>query len=457
MSRVVTIRSKTVTQNQHKYPSRSYEVEFQQNFANDRTLSSIDNGLYKGGLFQSTRRKQKTRWVNWMFTFLCILIGMVNLSICINIHQHYYDYLPTHTDLSPEDTNIVEIKSESHTENEPIEYYQLDNLELAWRGEIERDALVRGFGKIYLVVSHCDKDLSWLDQFTRGRIKGKNKTIESITVFSKCGNKVTGVPRYAKVVNMPNVGRCDHTYAHWMAQYGTDENFKDNDVIFFVKDNPYQTRQGHWRMFNDMLRQTVTNGFSCALRPNYMIQFRELDPSIFHLWDLVKTFNYKTEYQRQGGQSLSSASNGSWGIDLKVNENNNGETQEGEFISQYLNLESWQDAMGINAPKPFMPVCYGGVFSTTIKQIRKGSGLWPRIEKSLSRTDNLEEGHFAERSWAAMLMKPLSNEGIQAIDSRLDDAACRNFYELKLRQYFADRCGTLIHNRTLHIDHQLKR
>ena len=453
MSRVKTIsNSKTTQSSLQNYISRNCDLEGQWKDVNGMACSIDQDRLLKSRgkshrtNSNSAKKKSHVIWIPSSLHIACLVIGMINLSVFIHIHKFYSVNEPTHLDLLPV-TNVIE-------ESE-LDYYNIENLELAWKGEVSNDEVDwSAYEKIHIVVAHCDKDLSWLNQFTRGRIRGLKKSIETITVFSKCGNKVTGVPKYSKVINLPNVGRCDHTYAHWMAQYSDDvNNFHENDVIFFIKDNPYQTRNGHWRMFNEMLGQAITNGFSCALRANYMIQLRELDPSVFHYWNLVKTFNYKTTYQRQGGQELQSNPFGSWGVELNIKDQAHVEPQIGssnKFASEYLNLESWRDAMGINPPKTFMPVCYGGVFATTIKRIRIEADLWPRIEKSLSRTDNLEEGHFAERSWASALMKPLSDEGIQAIESRLDDTPCQNYHVPKLRQYFKDRCGTLIHNKTLH-------
>ena len=56
-----------------------------------------------------------------------------------------------------------------------------------------------------------------------------------------------------------------------------------------------------------------------------------------------------------------------------------------------------------------VPVCYGGVFLTTYSQIANPPpGVWEQLEQSLSRDDNIEEGHYAERSWAALLSTPLT-------------------------------------------------
>jgi len=342
-------------------------------------------------------------------------------------------------------------------------YYDTTNPSAAWRGEVDVEQWeLQSVNKLHMVVAHCDKDLGWLSQFTRGRVRGRNRSIESLTIFSKCGNPVTSIPRYAKVITMDNVGRCDHTYAHWMANYAADEKLQDNDVVFFVKDNPYQTRHGHWKTFNNMLGAVSRNGFSCALRPNYMWPIRELEPSTFHLWDLIKTFGYKETYQRQGGQKFNKkASRGAWGVNDQVekkkvevkvvdDEKEKEKKPVESFVSKYRDLQDWSNAMGIEDPEMFTPVCYGGVFATSVGQIRKRLDTLRSIEKSLSRADNLEEGHFAERSWARLLTKPLSSDGLLDIAARVDDAPCRNYPIEGYRQYWKDRCGTLLHNRNLH-------
>lgn len=57
------------------------------------------------------------------------------------------------------------------------------------------------------MISHCDGDLHWLKDYTAGF------TIATVTVMSKCGQAVVGAPLKAKIQTLPNVGRCDHSYA----------------------------------------------------------------------------------------------------------------------------------------------------------------------------------------------------------------------------------------------------
>jgi hypothetical protein len=75
----------------------------------------------------------------------------------------------------------------------------------------------------HLVVSHCTHDRlqTWLNI---NRI-----TFETITVVSKCGRAVTPALNEATVVRIPNVGRCDHAYAWWMAQHAA--TLGDDDIV----------------------------------------------------------------------------------------------------------------------------------------------------------------------------------------------------------------------------------
>lgn len=77
--------------------------------------------------------------------------------------------------------------------------------------------------------------------------------------------------------------------------------------------------------------------------------------------------------------------------------------------------------------KSFWPVCYGGGFGTTrtaILQVPKSG--WSRIEYSLSRGDNIEESHYMERSWAALLTPPLQPTEARVLECATRDAPLSN-------------------------------
>lgn len=90
------------------------------------------------------------------------------------------------------------------------------------------------------------------------------------------------------------------------------------------------------------------------------------------------------------------------------------------FESIYANMSEWLDAMKISLPsRRLTPVCYGGSFAVKTSQIVSLPGqTWSAITKSLSRGNNIEEGHFAERSWAGILSGPFSKQVEEAITNR---------------------------------------
>ena len=88
--------------------------------------------------------------------------------------------------------------------------------------------------KIHLVISHCSGNLNWIPAFTKGF------KVSSIHVVTKCGKEVVGAPASATIEKMPNVGRCDHTYAHYITTI-MDQKVKKGEesdsIVVFLKDD----------------------------------------------------------------------------------------------------------------------------------------------------------------------------------------------------------------------------
>ena len=84
----------------------------------------------------------------------------------------------------------------------------------------------------------------------------------------------------------------------------------------------------------------------------------------------------------------------------------------GPFQSKYKHMRAWMQDVGIAEllkNQTVVRVCYGGAFLTTYSQtVLPASRTWQKIEASLARGESIEEGHFAERSWAALLSTPLT-------------------------------------------------
>ena len=245
--------------------------------------------------------------------------------------------------------------------------------------------------EIHIVVSHCKRDLHWISNFTEGY-----KT-RSIHVISKCGKSVEGAPETAIIERLPNVGRCDHSYAYYIAnilRHNTVQGGKDSIVVFLKDDMTDLHQLGAWATFESMVRiASSTNGFSCGVD--------------------VSTGKVGTDSASayHDVAALSRFAMGSY------NRNKYKRKDSVEFKSKYANLGEFYESVIEDAPSPKLAqVCYGGIFAASLKSIEAvDMQTWKRIEASLSRGDNIEEGHFMERSWARILSKPLESYQIEAI------------------------------------------
>lgn len=91
------------------------------------------------------------------------------------------------------------------------------------------------------------------------------------------------------------------------------------------------------------------------------------------------------------------------------------------FESGYPTLGSFYDHLGIHnnnavAVPEIVPLCFGGVFAASLKNIRaRNPLLWTTIESSLSRGDNIQEGHYMERLWGTLLSSPLESYQVDAV------------------------------------------
>jgi len=73
-------------------------------------------------------------------------------------------------------------------------------------------------------------------------------------------------------------------------------------------------------------------------------------------------------------------------------------------FSNHSNMRQWVSEMQLDFPRPLTSVCYGGVFAVSVKRLQSvDEQTWRRLELSLSRGNNIQEGHFMERSWSALL------------------------------------------------------
>lgn len=219
-------------------------------------------------------------------------------------------------------------------------------------------------GRRFGVISHCRSDTRWVQRFLN-----RSGGLEHMHIVSKCGHRPNWESPSVSHFTSPNVGRCDHTYAQWIVENARELHW--NDVVFFMKDTHLvHQRDSTFQTFEAMGRM-VGGGFVCATRPRRL--------SIFHNTSVLGRF-IKTKYR-------------------------------GAVFHGRKSLREWWTAMHIDLPEPFVPVCYGGHFAATGRQLQGvDMRVWKAILRSLERGDSIAEGHLAERSWAALLSPRLGCE-----------------------------------------------
>eukprot|EP00586_Coscinodiscus_wailesii_P007616 CAMPEP_0172522916 /NCGR_PEP_ID=MMETSP1066-20121228/293381_1 /TAXON_ID=671091 /ORGANISM="Coscinodiscus wailesii, Strain CCMP2513" /LENGTH=173 /DNA_ID=CAMNT_0013305955 /DNA_START=189 /DNA_END=707 /DNA_ORIENTATION=- len=119
------------------------------------------------------------------------------------------------------------------------------NTNLLWKGDVAGGHPHR-YDRVTIVISHCSHDLDWVIPFVRGY----EGTIVAIHVYSKCGRRhnvalpedVTNVMVVS--ADLPNVGRCDHTFAYWMARHSA--GLDDGEVVVFMKDSRDMHQLAQW-------------------------------------------------------------------------------------------------------------------------------------------------------------------------------------------------------------------
>ena len=326
------------------------------------------------------------------------------------------DHVAFDTDvLNVDDDNEIDFENDNYFEDIPK--FALQNISDPFKCECvdcEEDKICGGIWKgsrypgdstgnakiVHIVVSHCKSDLDWLDDFIG------NRTVASIHVITKCGYPVKGAPRDSVIEVLPNVGRCDHTYAYYITTTlpkTVRHEDEDNSVVLFLKDDLSSAnmhQHGSWNNFDSMVElASSSNGFACGVIPDAI----DFGASRFFLsaYHEVKTlFEFSMDDYARNIKGYSSD-----------NEN---------FRSPYKSLGSWFDSLDAGSPPPIVQVCYGGVFAAAVTNIKRTRmSIWEALEKSLSRANNIQEGHFAERSWAGLISTPLKSF---QVDSLLENA-----------------------------------
>lgn len=251
--------------------------------------------------------------------------------------------------------------------------------------------------KLSIVISHCDKSIDWIPSYIGEGIYG----VTDITIVTKCKNKVEGIESLKTIgsnitvteVELDNVGRCDHSFAHWIENnvQNTDEETDGKDLVLFMKDSDRLLPVS--RTFEESFTIASTTGFACFRKPfGNGWSWKKYIPLTLHRKSQLDLFQMSS-YNRTGLES---------GKDFK---------------SSFRTLGDFRKAMGIIYPEaPLVPVCYGGMFMTQKRGLLKQpQEVWSNLTEGLSRGNNIEEGHFVERLWATLVSPQSSDKALELI------------------------------------------
>ena len=258
----------------------------------------------------------------------------------------------------------------------------------------------RHLGETEIVLAHCTKSIMWLGDAVRGlREKGANVT--HVHIVSKCGYtpNTTSLGAFAglviNVTTRHNVGRNDETFVRFLVdRYETLPT-----SLFFLKDSTRQQINGlqsylrinigHW-LANSLAASPV--GFACHLDGSIQ------SAGLYHV--AARADEYRSaQYFTRHDQNRAEVAKG-----------------RGRFMAPWRPLRNF--AHHFLSPKthqhldaaqhPVRRVCCGGSFATFGRNVQRiPLGDWSALSTALQRGDNIEEGHYVERLWAALLSPPV--------------------------------------------------
>ena len=262
-----------------------------------------------------------------------------------------------------------------------------------------------------MIVSHCSLSLDRLPSVVESLAQLSNVRIESIFVYSKCSHSVDEQALRArlssgvqlKVIRLPNLGRNDHTYAHHLSQQHARLHRTDPpSLLLFVKDGTIAdftqvnkdgvpVRVDLPVSIEQMALRALTDGFACGRCP----------PSGRSIWHSESWF-WRFSYDEH----------------KPFHDQNTGQVKQVPFASSTRPLGSWLRSSGAFPAElvdrvraqwsSLVPVCYGGAFAVRRDRLLRVPAItWPLVAQALERGDNIEEGHYMERSWAALFAPPL--------------------------------------------------
>jgi hypothetical protein len=216
------------------------------------------------------------------------------------------------------------------------------------------------YDNIDIVVSRYNEDLKWTLEEPFNEF--------NYIVYNKSDNNDFEKTRVKEIINIPNLGRCDHTYLYHIVENYTNLN---NILVFF----PGSLNLGIKKTIaTDLLNRIKNNNGNSAVFVGRLLKNGVLDEfKNFHLENWSSTDQNNLEKNKE---SILYPANirpfGKW------------------FLHNFGNIK----VIFSN---------YYGIFSVDKKDIiQHRKYRYEKLVKQLEVTSNPEVGHYTERSWAAI-------------------------------------------------------
>lgn len=213
--------------------------------------------------------------------------------------------------------------------------------------------------KIEIVVARFNESLNWTNEYPFNLFK--------YTVYNKGPNEKFVKTRVAKIINLPNMGRCDHTYLHHIV-----ENFDSGlaPVVVFLPGSVNDPSKKPKAIF--ILKYILANrkGVMCV---------QNVHRSVYH------TFNTFTLDH--------------WTCSNAENRFVNSESVL--TMAKIRPFGAWYRYFFGNIVVPY--ACLQGVFAVDRRDIKKmGKQKYIQLCNATMASSNPEVGHYVERAWTSI-------------------------------------------------------
>ena len=211
--------------------------------------------------------------------------------------------------------------------------------------------------KIEIVIARFNEDLKWTTTGVFNNFK--------YIVYNKGDNDNFEKSNVDKIINLKNVGRCDHTYL-----YHIINNYNDlSDIIVFLP--------GSLDLINKNHRATqILNGIISTKNAVFFAEYYK------NIYDKFKDFCLDN-----------------WKSSNIQNYDKNNETIL--HLSEIRPFGKWYKYNFENVTANY--VCYWGIFSVDKRDIIQHSIIrYINLMNQLNNSSNPEVGHYIERSWNAI-------------------------------------------------------